>query len=509
MRSDFDLQLALALLRWLRRRPAGLATRAGMGWLLEAWSGQQPFQATVLEAFESGDATWSAGDIHSVLAWAHRADSSSPAARQMRHYLDQPMLMLDEGSSELVLSQAMTEAFPGSAPKPRSRSLGRLAREWRVAVHDASFPEMSIFRAEPTHARSLETNELYVADFALDIDDEMALGLLGAERPAKVPAHTLISIWFGTDRAPADACRYGATFSGLRDLHDRVHYGVASVSVPDRHKEGEVERPSFWRLEFREDPEKHIVIRDVDVLDEATWVERAKQDSGQDEEGVLFVHGFNVSFDEALWRTAQIAYDLKLPGMPLCFSWASRGETLDYPSDELTATWSEAHLALFLRTVVGELGLTRLHVIAHSMGNRVLVEVLHQWQGQAGDTPISQVVLAAPDIDAGLLKQRAPMFAQFEQATLYASREDRPIKISRKYHDLPIAGDANPPLVLPQLATVDVSDVGAEIFGLGHSYFANAPKVFSDLFYIVRHRLKPKDRVSVKPVSTHGYYKLV
>jgi esterase/lipase superfamily enzyme len=45
------------------------------------------------------------------------------------------------------------------------------------------------------------------------------------------------------------------------------------------------------------------------------------------------VHGFNVSFENALRRTAQIAYDLDFDGAPFLFSWPSRDSLLSYASD--------------------------------------------------------------------------------------------------------------------------------------------------------------------------------
>jgi esterase/lipase superfamily enzyme len=97
-------------------------------------------------------------------------------------------------------------------------------------------------------------------------------------------------------------------------------------------------------------------------------------------------------------------------------------------------------------------------------------------------------------------------FGKFEQVTLYASNTDRALMASRAIYQRPRAGYANPPLVLEGLATVDVSAAGAEMFDLGHSYFATAKTVFNDLYYLLRLGLTPAERNSV--TAAGGYYVL-
>ena len=61
--------------------------------------------------------------------------------------------------------------------------------------------------------------------------------------------------------------------------------------------------------------------------------------------------------------------------------------------------------------------------------------------------------------------------------------------------------------MLDGLSTVDVSTAGAEMFGLGHSYFAAAKTVFNDLYYLLRFGLPPAERISVT-AAEGGYYVL-
>ncbi|WP_265535437.1 alpha/beta hydrolase [Pseudomonas saponiphila] len=324
--------------------------------------------------------------------------------------------------------------------------------------------------------------------------------------------YTTYSIFYGTDRLqePGRTVKFG----GFRS-DDTITYGVAAVSIPHIHREGKLERPWLWPAQTKGNPNKHIVVHSNELMALDAWFTSAEeylshQGIGQDpskKEGLLFVHGYNVGFDAALWRAAQLCHDLKFPGLMLCFSWASLGTPGGYPADEATVDWSAGNLRQYLTHVTEQLGLSALHIVAHSMGNRALLSVLENWKHKPGTTPIHQIILAAPDVDTSRFKQFGQVFDTFEQVTLYASRHDRAIAASRFVHSYPRAGDANPPLVMSSLSTVDVSVAGKDMFGLGHSYIANVSKVFRDLFYVVRHRHKPDQRAGIKK-RDGGYWEL-
>ncbi|MCK0545923.1 alpha/beta hydrolase [Pseudomonas syringae pv. aptata] len=324
--------------------------------------------------------------------------------------------------------------------------------------------------------------------------------------------YTTYPIFYGTDRLqePGRTLKFG----GFRS-EDTIAYGVAEVSIPHIHREGKLERPWLRPTQKKGNPNKHIVVHSNELMALDAWFTRARdylshQGIGQDpskKEGLLFIHGYNVGFNAALWRAAQLCHDLKFPGLMLCFSWASLGTPGGYPADEATVDWSAGNLRQYLTHVTEQLGLSALHIVAHSMGNRALLSVLENWKHKHGSTPIHQIILAAPDVDTSRFKQFGQVFNTFEQVTLYASRNDRAIAASRFVHSYPRAGDANPPLVMSCLATVDVSAAGKDMFGLGHSYITNVSKVFRDLFYVVRHRHKPDQRAGINK-RDEGYWEL-
>ena len=54
----------------------------------------------------------------------------------------------------------------------------------------------------------------------------------------------------------------------------------------------------------------------------------------QGEAVLLFVHGYNTSFEAAVVKAAQLKVDMPWSGPIIAFSWPSHGDTLDYSGDE-------------------------------------------------------------------------------------------------------------------------------------------------------------------------------
>ncbi len=152
----------------------------------------------------------------------------------------------------------------------------------------------------------------------------------------------------------------------------------------------------------------------------------------------VFVHGFNVTFKDAARRTAQMAHDLEFPGAPVMFSWPSlgKGSPSGYREDERTAEWCEDDVMDFVTVVAKQSGARRVHLIAHSTGNRVLTGVLRRlaYSKRSGDMPkFNEVILTAPDIDAETFKLAiAPRITGIaDRFTVYASKT-----MSRSRHRL-------------------------------------------------------------------------
>ncbi|MGD0653836.1 MAG: alpha/beta hydrolase [Thermoguttaceae bacterium] len=278
----------------------------------------------------------------------------------------------------------------------------------------------------------------------------------------------------------------------------KLELGDCEVSIPKSHEVGELESPSVLRLEFREDPSRHVVLLGVQPEPAERFFTDLRECVGRSsrKSAFVFVHGYNVGFEDAARRTAQIAYDLKFDGAPIFFSWPSQAELLQYAVDETNVTWTVPHLLRFLTDVAEQSGAERIHLIAHSMGNRALTSALRDLSlmHKSSKPMFNEVVLTAPDIDAEtFINDIAPAVVKTAQrVTLYASSNDEALIVSKKVHGYPRAGDSGSQLVVvPGIDTVDVSAVDTSL--LGHTYYGDNSSVLTDIFELLNDS-KPADQ---------------
>ncbi len=314
----------------------------------------------------------------------------------------------------------------------------------------------------------------------------------------------VVPVFFGTcrdDTGRADPAERFGTGRGPGS------FGIGWVSIPDDHRMGEIEKPPWWRVIFgKPRPGKHVVIDDLSVLDRDAFVAaagRAAADAAVPE-GLTFVHGYNVPFAAGLERAAQIAYDLGFQGVPLFYSWPSNGTAGGYTKDENQVRWSEANYRDFVGLCRTRLALRRLHIVAHSMGGRLVAETLADVTatGDGDDAPVHTVVFAAPDIDADTFRQLAAEFGGCSgTCALYASSDDWALKASAAIHGrYRRAGDSDGGILIARgVQSIDAHAVDTGL--LGHSYIGDNRSILSDVFYLLQ-GLKPSQRASLHEYDT-------
>ena len=287
------------------------------------------------------------------------------------------------------------------------------------------------------------------------------------------------------------------------DERDELKYGYCDVSIPRGHLQGELERPfNFWIIHLDENPEKHIVLETVSELNEGKFFQHLTDgiDRTPQHEALLFIHGYNTTFAEAARRTAQIAWDIPFYGITSFFAWPSAGALLGYPHDETNAEWSYSYLEKFIEKIITKTNIERFHIIAHSLGNKILSFTLKNLAEKEELSErlkvIHQIVLAAPDIDCGVFKKDIlPAIKDVgKRKTVYASDKDMALKASVTFRmGLPRLGEAGEKLfVADALDTIDASNVKSEI--KGHAYIFDTPELLSDLFHLLENELAPMNR---------------
>lgn len=331
--------------------------------------------------------------------------------------------------------------------------------------------------------------------------------------PSDNPEFVKLPIYFATDRNYVESEdvyeKFGVERSDLK-------YGICEVSIPHDHKIGKIESPSMWRFEFSEDPEKHVVMHSIKVMEHrdffkslASAISKTKR-----KRTFLFVHGYNVSFGDAAKRTAQISYDLLFEGKAVFYSWPSQSSLLGYSKDEANIAWAQTNIKNFLEDYITKSGAEEIYLVAHSMGNRGLTRAIISLIAEKPElrSKIKEIILAAPDIDADVFKRDiAPKMVSLidKPITLYVSSDDMALKASKQLHGSSRVGDAGEDIiVLKGIETIDASGVDTSF--MSHSYFADTSSIISDIYDMIKSgkRALQRDRLDIKKINDLIYWKV-
>ena len=270
----------------------------------------------------------------------------------------------------------------------------------------------------------------------------------------------------------------GEPFSWDRSFEAR--FARFDVSIPPERELGTVP----WPLRNRTpDPRTQMVTVDQMVFgtelafrtalsDELRQTRRGTRDA------VVFVHGFNNTFAEGLYRFAQLHHDLDLPGVPVHYSWPSRGTPLGYAYDRDSALFARDGLERLLHEVAAA-GAERIMVVAHSMGSALTMETLRQLAIRKDNSVLNRltgVVLISPDIDIDVFRAQAQAMGRLPQPfVVFTSARDRALALSAR-----LAGESarlGNVRDVSVLAGMDVTllEVGAFSTGDGHFTAGTSP----------------------------------
>jgi len=222
-------------------------------------------------------------------------------------------------------------------------------------------------------------------------------------------------------------------------------------------------------------------------------------------EVLIFVHGYRNSFNDGAATLANLWHFSGRIGVPILYSWPANNPGLfGYFKDRESGEFTIFHFKEFLRMLSEVPGLEKVHLIAHSRGADVATSALRELvieERAAHRNPrsvlkISELVLAAPDLDFGVVRQRliAEKFGPaFGQITVYMNRRDSALRLAQalmagvrfgrlSYNDLRPSEKES----FRQIKTVNFIDVEYTGGRLGHVYFRENPHVMSDIIALIR-----------------------
>ncbi len=234
-----------------------------------------------------------------------------------------------------------------------------------------------------------------------------------------------------------------------------------------------------------------------------------KQNSTGSRDVIIFVHGCCTDFKGAL-SDGEIVSNKLTSSLPVIFySYPTTLNGFQLPnfgfhffSDETETVWSYPHLTELIHELFARRVANRIHLIAHSLGNRVLfpaIELLAtkyplDLTNDKGDKSIDQVVFLAPDIDLETFQEGATIVSRVAtRVTLYRSRIDTVIGASQVLHEHTRVGFIDPKAneaLDPSIVTINAStffcpDSQNLDYVTGHFYWKASPIVLADVFGVL------------------------
>jgi esterase/lipase superfamily enzyme len=258
-----------------------------------------------------------------------------------------------------------------------------------------------------------------------------------------------------------------------------LQYGICRVNVPKNHSTGDI----AFTKDNRQSSNDYFKILEAKNITSKNLIESLKKNNRTP---LVFVHGFNVKFGEAVLRSSQIAYDLKYQGPIVLFTWPAGAEDGFFANAMMNKTYENnlvnaRNSVVLFKNFLSELEENDIQVnlVVHSMGHQVVLPALKQLADTNSESVINELILNAPDFDAQEFKVVMKDIKKVSgRITLYCSYNDKAMFASKTFNNNERLGACT---FAPDLDSINVSLVDNSTLGLGHGYYSSRT-ILTDVF---------------------------
>jgi esterase/lipase superfamily enzyme len=205
------------------------------------------------------------------------------------------------------------------------------------------------------------------------------------------------------------------------------------VAIPEDRAPGEVNWPQRTRKPDGARDFLTLDQRDFASGDDFSQALRSAMGLRGQTDAVVYVHGFNNTMAEGVYRVAQMHHDLQVPGVAVHYAWPSRGSALGYVYDRDSVLFARSGFVSLLDEVQ-DAGARDIIIVAHSMGAFLTMEGLRQMVLKGGPGALDRVkgvVLIAPDLDLDVFQSQVRDIGTLpEPFVIFGSSRDRILNIS-------------------------------------------------------------------------------
>jgi esterase/lipase superfamily enzyme len=304
--------------------------------------------------------------------------------------------------------------------------------------------------------------------------------------PSAARTGSVQNILVASTRTPVDG---SAVLSGQRAR--TVEYLDFAVAAPPERLKGTVTFPRSTPP----DPATDFVTTSANRLsDRAAFTAavnaRAARLPRDKREALVFVHGFNTTFAEGLYRQAQISHDFQSQGVSVNYAWPSAGDVRAYAFDRESALFARDGLESSL-TALADSTLSSIVVLGHSMGAQVVMDTLRQMAIRGAPSffhKLSSVVLIAPDLDIDVFRTQVNAMRAYDVPIyIFVSSRDRALRLSSllRGRSQPRLGSISDSAPLGDLVdggtirVIDMTDFDANGDPLQHFKAASSPSMIA------------------------------
>lgn len=227
-------------------------------------------------------------------------------------------------------------------------------------------------------------------------------------------------------------------------------------------------------------------------------------EAAQQKDVILYVHGFNNSFEDAVLDLSDVWHFSGRHGVPIAYTWpASSGNLLGYFTDRESGEYTVYHLKETIRILSSMTEIENIHILAHSRGTDITTTALRELVIEtraAGKNPIDtlkirNLMMAAPDLDYGVVTQRliAEKFGPaIGQITIYMNESDSALGVAQtlmkgiRFGKLTAQKQTDREAqIFRNIMNVSFVNVQGVKGFLGHGYFKDHPGALSDIVTLI------------------------
>jgi len=262
-----------------------------------------------------------------------------------------------------------------------------------------------------------------------------------------------------------------------------MHYGLTEVTIPASHCPGAIERKLFGSNIKTENSKYFYGDNPIKTNKTDFRLEiESKLQKATEKSVLIFIHGYNTSFIDAVFSAAQVSHDIKYQGVPIVFSWPSLERAPLYIADKNNAYWASKYLEDLIKIILSLDSSYKINIIAHSMGNEVLTRALCNIE-ESHKTRFKNIVMCAPDLDKDIFREQiVHKIYNIGEITLYVSKNDHALNTSKTlqgslYHRVGDSEDET--FTHENIVTIDASYIKTDF--MHHSYFSQSKSILFDL----------------------------